>query len=453
MYFRVLGPIELWNDGREFPAGTLKEQHVLAILLLEAGRVVSAATLAERIWDDRPPVRARETLQVYVSRLRGRLKAAGGQPDLISNSAAGGYRLEVPAEQVDFRRFEELILRARVAAGKPDPELARAALLREAENLWRGEALGGVAGPWADAIRQALEERRRNAVLTRIELDLRLGGHADDLISELIALTGTGSIDQSAVGLLMRALSDAGRQDEALAAYRRVQRRLRVELGADPRVELQTLHQRILRGESGLITGGAMQLAPAAPAPDTIERDPLHLVGREAELHDVLSAIEHDLRTVSGVTLYALDGMPGVGKSTLAIRAAHRLRSHCPDGALQLNFRTHHPHQRPLEYREALTQLLEDIATPAAELERAATVDALSRALWRRRSSGRRLLLLLDDVTSAEQITALLPATPGSIVLITSRHRLTGLGDARHHTVRLLSDEAAQSLLERITDR
>lgn len=451
MYFRVLGPIELWNEDRQFPAGTLKEQQVLAVLLLEAGRAVSAHTLADRVWDDRPPQKARETLQVYVSRLRGHLKAAGDHVGLIGNSGPGGYRLDAAIEQVDFRHFERLIVRARAAASKPDPELART-LLRQAEKLWRGDALGGLSGVWVEATRQALAERRRSATLTRIELDLRLGGHRDDLISELIALSAEQRVDQTAVGLLMRALSDVGRQDEALATYRSTRDRLRDELGVDPRVELQALHQRILRGEPRLGLGTSLQPTPAVPAPDTIDRDPPHLVGRDAELSELLAAIERDLRTVSSVAIYALDGMPGVGKTALAVRAARRLRAHCSDGALQLNLRAHDLHQPPLSAREALTRLLEDVAVPPAELGRTDSLDGLA-ALWRRRTSGRRLLLLLDDVANAEQIAPLLPTTSGSIVLLTSRHRLAGVTDARHHTVPLLSHEATQTLLERVTGR
>jgi len=451
VYFRVLGPIELWHEEQRFPVGTLKEQQVLAILLLEAGRAVSIQTLADRVWDEQPPEKARETLQAYVSRLRGRLKAAGDRVGLIGSNGPGGYRLDASVEQVDFRHFEQLIARARAAASKPDPESART-LLRQAEELWRGDALGGLSGAWVEATRQALAERRRSATLTRIELDLRLGGHGDDLISELIALSAQHRIDQTAVGLLMRALSDIGRQDEALATYRSARERLRDELGVDPRVELQTLHQRILRGETGLAASATLQPTPPVPAPDTIDRDPPHLVGRDEELSDLIAAIERDLRTVPSVAIYALDGMPGIGKTALAVRAARRLRAHCSDGALQLNLRAHHLHLPPLNPREALTRLLEDIAAPRAELGRADCLDALA-ALWRRRTSGRRLLLLLDDVADAEQIAPLLPATSGSIVLLTSRHRLAGVTDARHHTVRLLSHEATQTLLERITGR
>ncbi|MBS2966643.1 AfsR/SARP family transcriptional regulator [Actinocrinis puniceicyclus] len=316
MYFRVLGPVEIWERDQKFPAGTFKEQCLLAILLLEAGRVVSVQTLAERLWDDEIRDRARETIQVYVSRVRRSLRDAGDLTGLISSSPAGGYRLDVPPDQVDARRFEQLLSSARAAAAQPNPERART-LLRQAESLWGGDPLDGLTGQWAQATRQALRERLRAAVLARIELDLRLGEHSDDLISELTSLTGVGRIDQNAIGLLMRALNNAGRQDEALATYRRAHARLRDELGVDPRPELEALHQRILRGEAAVISTPNHQYASGGPAPDTLDRDLPHLIGREEELRDVLAAITEDLRAGTSTAVYALDGMPGVGKSAL----------------------------------------------------------------------------------------------------------------------------------------
>lgn len=452
MFFRILGPVEVWQGDQKFSAGTFKEQCLLAILLLEAGRVVSAQTLAERLWDDQMPDRARETVQVYVSRLKRRIREAGDPTGLITSSPAGGYRLDVPPDQVDARRFEQLLSSARAAA-ELNPQRARA-LLREAESLWDrgGDPLDGLTGEWPEATRQSLRERLRAAVLARIDLDLSLGEHTDQVISELVALNGIGRIDQKAIGLLMRALNDAGRQDEALRTYRRAHARLRDELGVDPRPELKMLHQRILRGDSALISSPSAHYTAAGPAPDTLDRDLPRLIGREAELRDLLTDVIEDLRAGTSIVIYALDGMPGVGKSALAVHAAHRLRAHCPDGALQINLRTHHPHQPPVDPRDALTQLLEAVSTPTAELGRAGSLDALA-ALWRRRNSGKRLLVVLDDVDDAEQISPLLPTTPGSVVLLTSRRRMSALAGARQHTILPLTDDAASSLLTEITGR
>lgn len=448
MFFRVLGPVEVWEQDRRYSAGSLKEQCVLAILLLEAGRVVSAQTLASRLWDDRSPDRARETLQVYVSRLRARLRAAGDMAGVITSSPAGGYRLDVPAGQVDARLFDELLTRARTAYAGPDLQQARQLLL-QAEALWNGEPLEGLGGQWAEATRQALTERRRGAVLARIDLDLRLGEVHEELIGELTVLSGSSHIDQRLTGLMMRALHAAGRQDEALALFRRMRSRLREELGVEPGAQLQALHQGILRGDPAPAAAGA---GDNAPAPHTLDRDQLHLTGRDEPLREIVAAITADVRSTLGIAIYALDGMAGIGKTALAVRAAHRLAEHCPDGVLQVNLHTHDPHQPAMDARAALIQLLDSTAARASDVRRADSLDALV-SLWRRHSSGRRMLLLLDDVLDAEQVTALLPVSAGNIALVTSRRRLLGLHTARHYTVQPLAEEAATDLLVRITGR
>lgn len=422
---------------------------MLAILLFEAGRVVSAQSLAERLWDDQMPDKARETLQVYISRLRRRLRSAGDSVGVIKSSPAGGYRLDVAAHEVDARRFEDLLVQARAASSRPHPERARE-LLVQAEGLWSGEPLEGLSGQWAQATRQALQERRRGAMLARIDLDLRLGRPSDELISELIALTGSGRIDQKLTGLLMRALYSAGRQDDALASFRRVRGRLRHELGIDPSAELEMLHRRILHGDPALASVEPAESSADGPAPYTLDRDPALMTGREELVRGILTAITADLRSASGIAVYALDGMAGVGKTALAVHVAHRLAEQCPDGVVQINLHTHDPHQSPVDARAALVQLLEVTGVRTGEFSRAGSVDALA-ALWRQRSSGRRILIILDDVLDAEQVAPLLPVTAGNVALLTSRRGLLGLHSAHHQTVRPLTDEATARLLERVS--
>jgi DNA-binding SARP family transcriptional activator len=271
VYFRILGPVDLWVGECSHPVGPWKEQSILAVLLLEAGRVVSAQTLAERVWDERMPGRARETLQVYVSRLRGRLRLAGGKSGVITSSPAGGYRLNVEPDQVDVRRFSQLISSARAASAARDPRRARE-LLVGAEELWRGDPLEGLTGQWAESTRQALLERRRGALVARLGLDLQLEADRGDAISELTELVQAGRIDQSAIEMLMGALAGSGREDEALAVYRSARVRLREELGVDPRPELKALHQRILRGEPVAVRSTAEPARRGALAPNTLDR-------------------------------------------------------------------------------------------------------------------------------------------------------------------------------------
>ncbi|MBR7838699.1 winged helix-turn-helix domain-containing protein, partial [Actinospica durhamensis] len=450
MIFRLLGQVDVWARERGHTVGPLKSQALLAALLLESGRVVSVQTLAERVWDEQMPVRTRETIHVYICRLRKRLQAAGDELGVITNSESGGYRLDVDAEHVDVRRFNQLVSRARAASTGRDPHRARE-LLRQAESLWRGEPLEGLTGQWAQSVRHGLLERRRAALLARINLDLQIEADREGVISELTDYTLTGRIDQGAIEMLMTALADAGREDEALEVYRAARIRLREELGVDPRRELLSLHQTILRGE---LTSERPSAAPGRRgvlAPNTLDRDPPYLIGRDGVLGEITSAAAEELARLAGIALIAIDGMPGIGKTSLALRAAHQLAPQCPDGALQLDFRTHDPRQPPLDLRTAVVLLLGALGASTRDLMRADSADELV-ALWRRRTSGMRLLIFFDDVDDADQIAGLMPVTPGSVILLTSRRRLP-LPSSRQLTVASMNGLAAVRLLMRVTGR
>jgi DNA-binding SARP family transcriptional activator/tetratricopeptide (TPR) repeat protein len=425
--FRVLGAVELWVEGGRRELGSRKEQCVLAVLLLAAGRIVSANMLGECIWGDDPPVKARETLHAYISRLREHLRDAGLDPAVLVTTANQGYRLAIAAECVDANQFERLVGEADSTA-QAEPGVA-AALLHQALGLFGGEPLAGLAGDWAETARAGLLERRRAAVLRHAELELRLG-RADRLIGELTQLTSRGPVDQTAVGLLMTALYNAGRLAESLAAYRDTRERLQRELGFEPGRELRELHQRILQGDPALTPPGPIPAPPSPPppAPDTLDRAPTHFTGRADEVNGLLGAITRDLRAGSS-SIHVIAGMPGAGKTTLAVHLAHRLRERFPGGAFQLNLRGHDPHQAPMEPGEALVALLGMIGTDAAQTRQLSSLDACA-ALWRSRTTGRRVLVLLDDARDADQVRSLIPVAPGSLVLITSRTRMTQFEDA-----------------------
>ena len=464
--FRILGPVELWIGERQWELGGPKEQSALAILAMSAGRTVSTATLGERIWGEDWTNRARETLHALISRLRRRLKNAGLASPAILTSSAQGYRLDVPASSIDVARFELLVQRAGAAA---DTEPRHAVdLLREAAALFRGEPLSGISGDWAHAARASLLERLRAAILGRIAIELRLGRH-DQVIGELTGLTEHGAVDQTAVGMLMTALHNAGRPAEALAAYRRTRQRLRDELGLEPRRELRELQQRILEGDPELsprprLEAPQTQARPSAPgasspvprpasvsqrpATNTLERDPPHFTGRALDLSALLDTVEEDLS--HGLTsVCVIDGMAGVGKTTLCVHAAHRLRAKCPGGAVQINLRGHNAHQPPMEPDEALLALLGMIGVEVAQLQRADSLDARA-TLWRQHTAELPVLLLLDDARDASQVNPLLPAAPGSIVLITSRSRLPELGEAHSHPLEVMPYIDSEALFTRV---
>lgn len=253
---RILGPVEADRDGVPVPLGGRQQRAVLAILLLNTNRVVPIPEIVDGVWPDRPPERAVNTVQVYVSALRRALGPhAGGEP-LISTHGRG-YRL-----RVDEDSFDLLAFLAAAAAGHRLMEGRRYATASErlqgALGLWRGPALSEfVDEPFAQIELVALEESRLAALEARIEADLLLGRHAD-VLPELPPLVAAHPLRERLRGLQIEALYRAGRQADALAAYQDVRRTLADELGIDPGPPLQALHRTVLaQGELRGVDGGA----------------------------------------------------------------------------------------------------------------------------------------------------------------------------------------------------
>ena len=243
--FRVLGPLEVVDRGRAIPLGGAKQRAVLAILLVHAGEVVSVDRLVEELWGDRPPDTATKTVQVYISRLRKAL----GEGALVTRG--GAYLLDVQPDQLDARRFEELLGEGRNALARGD---ARAAgdRLRQALALWRGPPLAEFAyDGFAQAEIARLEELRLAALEARIEADLADGRHAE-LIPELEALVRDHPTREQLRGQLMLALYRSGRQQDALGSYQDARRALSEELGLEPGRDLQQLQRAILAQDPAL---------------------------------------------------------------------------------------------------------------------------------------------------------------------------------------------------------
>jgi len=423
MEFRVLGPVEVWVNGRPAHAGHARQRAVLAVLLLDLGRPVPAEVLIDRVWGERPPQSVRNVLYGYVARLKG-LLASVGDPGVTLARRPGGYLLRAGPGQVDLTRFRRLV--ADAAAAAADDERAGAAL-GEAVGLWRGPALTGLDSPWLNAMRATLELERSAAVLDLNEIRLRRGEHGA-LAGELAAQAAESPDDERLAGQLMLALYRCGRQAEALRWYEQTRHHLADELGADPSPPLAALHQQILRADPALGAGpgpGARAPAsrPAAPVPRELPADVPAFTGRAAELAELDRLLGSPAAAAPAAVISAVSGTAGVGKTALAIHWAHRAASHFPHGQLHVNLRGYDP-ARPMTAADALAGFLRALGLPSRDIPPGEDQRA---ARYRSLLAGQRMLIVVDNASSVEQVRPLLPGSPGCAVLVTSRDALAGL--------------------------
>jgi DNA-binding SARP family transcriptional activator len=438
MEFRVLGPTELWSAGQQRDLGSARARSVLAILLLTPRTIVPAETLIDRLWDTRPPPKARESLSVYVARLRASLRQAVGDSVRLAGRARG-YVLDVDPGAVDVHQFRRLRRQADALIASGDYDHA-ALLLREADGLWRGQALAGIRGDWVARMRDSLEEERRAAILERVECELELGRHAD-LVGELRHLLAQYPLDETFIAHQMSALYWSGRPGDALSLYRETRSSLIDEQGTEPGPMLSELHQRILRRDPELAVRLAGHRHGRMSRPDTLPPETVEFVGRSEELA-LLTGERGNTPRVS-----VIEGMPGVGKTALAVHAARSVSGQYPDGMLYLNFHTHDPGRPSLEPAEALHRLLRMLNVPATQIP-----DAIGEraALWRAQLGRRRAVVILDDAGRHDQIRPLLPVTGQCLILITTRRRLPELEGARTLSLDVLSIDDAIALFRRI---
>jgi DNA-binding SARP family transcriptional activator/tetratricopeptide (TPR) repeat protein len=450
MRFGILGPLELWQDGDPAPVGGPQQRALLAVLLIHAGRVVSADRLVDHLWGERPPPTARALLQGCVAELRRTLRRTGRQC-LVSR--VPGYVLEVRPGELDADRFAELVAAAADAATPAE----EADLLYQALALWRGPALDGVAVEGlAPAVAQ-LEERRLEAVEQRIDVDLRLGRDLG-LVGELRGRIAEHPLRERLWAQLMLALYRTGRQADALATYTQLRTVLVEQLGVEPGPAVRALHRAILTGDAEPGGPEPAVLEPAAspayatgdgwagpPPPAQLPAPVSAFTGRA----DLLKRLDELSGDTDAMAVAAITGTAGVGKTALAVHWAHRARDRFPDGQLYADLRgfAAAPPVRPIE---ALTGFLTALGVPA---EQVPVEEGSAAALYRSTLAGRRVLVVLDDAAGADQVRALLPGTPGSVVVVTSRNRLGGLvarDGARRFTLDVLTETEAGLLLGRL---
>ncbi|CRK61962.1 transcriptional regulator, SARP family [Alloactinosynnema sp. L-07] len=425
--FRVLGPVEMRVADKPVPLGGPRQRAVLGALLLHANAAVGVRTLLRLVWTETPSS-ASSNLRTYLARLRRALHLPG-EPESRLRTGADGYALTVRPGELDLADFT-----AHAAAGEraDDAEVAGTHLAR-ALAVWRGPALADVAiGPLLDAEVTRLEARREYVRERLLRARLELGEHTE-LVPELRALLVHDPLAEDRAALLMLALHRCGRRAEALEVYRSTRAALVATTGIEPGPELRELHVRLLADDRVAAT------APAPP-PAQLPADPDLFVGRATELSDL--AADHRVVVV--------DGMAGVGKTTLVVRAAHRLAPDHPDGLLYLDLRGSTPDTPPLTAADALARLLRSLDVPAAAIP----TDTESRAaLWRSTVAGKRVLVVLDDAHRADQVEPLLPGVGASRVLITCRRRLPLLGHAYPLSVDVPPRHDAATLFAAVSGR
>ncbi|MEU3604388.1 BTAD domain-containing putative transcriptional regulator [Streptomyces sp. NPDC035033] len=422
MEFRLLGSVAVVTESGDVAPGPVKRTSLLAALLLRPNTAVNVTGLMDALWEDEPPTHAKTVLQGHVSRLRALLAAHGAEAYGVELTTQGSaYLLRMPESLVDAHRFEELV----GLAGAQRHAADSVRMLREALSYWQGPALTGTvpSGP-LEAAATALEELRLSSVEALAEAYGKLGEHgraAAVLRTEAVA----HPLRESLAAALMTALARAGRRSDALDWYHRTRRLLAEELGVDPGGALSETYAALLRdpGSGGPVPAvapvAAVPEAPDVPVvPELLPRAPRGFTGREAETALLDRAAGGGEGPVCLVT-----GPAGVGKTAFAVQWAHRRRVAFPDGRLFADLRGFSDTPAP-ETGVVLREFLLALGVPQQRVPETAVGRG---ALFRSLTAGRRMLVVLDNARSSEQVRPLLPGGEGCVTVVTSRDRLGGL--------------------------
>jgi DNA-binding SARP family transcriptional activator/tetratricopeptide (TPR) repeat protein len=442
--FNILGPPELKAIGQGTVQVSSQLWCVLTSLLLVPNVPVTVETLIDRLWGDYPPRRASTTIKSYVWRIEKIISLATAGQARVTRQGHG-YALVVDPHAVDLHKFRTLKRQSDALAESGETRRATE-LLREAESMWRGEALATLPGEWIARQRASLDEERRAAIFRRIELELLLGRHTT-LLAELAELSEQFPLDEDLASFRMIALFRAGRQTDALRVYRNTRANLIAE-GVQPAAELVGLHQRILRQDPELAIAPAAGSVGTRPQPNNLPADIGDFAGRATEM-EILTE-----ETGPRPVLRIIEGMGGVGKTVLAVHAGHHLAARYPDAQLYLNLRTHDEVRGPLSPADALRDLLTLLGVPPKRIP--GTLRARAE-LWHTELGCRRAVLIFDDVADPEQIAPLLPASGDSTIIATSRWHHADWAGVLPLVLRVLDEDAAATLFTQVarlgTDR
>src|SRR5256886_13089248 len=421
----VLGPVRAFRGERDLALGPPLQQAVLAVLALRANHPVSRDEIIDAVWGDTPPASAANSLHIYIGAIRRALVPGwnGGTtaPQILRGSRSG-YLLRLESGQLDAAEFDDHLHRARsrLAGGE------QAAALDELDGalaLWRGVPLANLSGPFADAQRLRLGERRLAALEDGAEAVLTLGlPRNGDLVTDLAALADEHPLRERLRALLMCALHRTGRRAEALAVYTDTRRLLVEELGIEPGPQLREAYQAIL-------TDGEPLAPPVEPRPwhSVVPRQlppPVrHFAGRVAELN-ALDDLLGEASTGGTVVISAIRGTAGIGKTALAVLWAHRVADRFPDGQLYVNLRGFDAAEAPTPATDVVGGFLDGLGVRP---ERIPSSPDAQVGLYRSLLAERRMLIVLDNARDAEHVRPILPGAPGCLTVVTSRDALTSL--------------------------
>lgn len=440
--FSVLGPLRAHRDGVELDLGSPQQRAVTAVLVLRHGRAVSVDDLVAALWES-PPARPEAVVRTYVWRLRHLLEPghAPREPWRLLPSVPGGYTLRLGEGAVDREDFEQRVAeaRARKAAGQT-PAARR--LFDQALAAWRETALMGVPGPFAEAERGRLEERRLDVVEARLETMVELGACAE-AATELSVLAEAHPLREGLHYLLMEALHQTGRQGEALAAYRRVHRLLAEELGIEPNARLQQLHADILQRTAPSVGRTQVVSARQDRAPRQLPNAVPDFTGRAEETAGIRGVLADP--PTGAVPVVLVTGMGGTGKTSLVMHSVQPLLDAYPDGQLYADLRG--ADGSPADPGTVLAAFLRALGEGDAYIP-----DDLSEraALYRSRLAQRRVLIVLDNAADMHQVLPLLPGAATCAVVVTSRNGLATLPVSLRVILGALPEEEALALLTRL---
>ena len=454
----VLGPLGAWRGGAPVELGPPRQRAVLGLLAVSPGELVRRESIIDALWGDDPPATAVNLVQAYVSRLRRALEPAGSPRDAeaLLASVAGSYRLNAAACELDLLAFRQITGHGRTARSAGDA-LAACGLYEEALGLWRGEPLADIDLLQSHPAVAELLRRREAAVLEHGEA-ASAAGCPDRALPWLEALARDQPLNERAHALLMITLAAAGRQDAALKVHEELRQRLDDQLGVRPGPELAEAHLRVLRQElPGVRYSRLPPPAPAAgeTAPRAVPRQlPAtvpHFTGRAGELEKLTALLSEPTGagTAGALLISAIGGAAGVGKTALAVHWAHQLAGRFPDGQLYVNLRGYDPGQ-PVTAAQALSGFVAALGVAGQDIR--PDEDALA-AQYRSLLAGRRVLVILDNAGSAQQVRPLLPGSPSCAVVVTSRDALPGLvarDGAQRLDLDVLSQADAVGLLRRL---